>query len=80
MLIIGAHACVSITPYTAVLPGTGWLAPELRDNAIDWVMRRPEGHVVSSKIHFATRLHRDPDSWTNPRTPQRWGEAGGGGR
>lgn len=54
-----------------VLPGTGWLAPELRENAIDWVMRRPEGHVVSSKIHFATRLHRDPDSWTNPRTPQR---------
>ena len=55
-----------------VLPGTGWLEPELREkNAIDWVMRRPEGHVVSSKIHFATRLHRDPDSWTNPRTPQR---------
>ena len=27
--------------------------------------------MVSSKIHFATRLHRDPDSWTNPRTPQR---------
>jgi len=26
---------------------------------------------VSSKIHFATRLHRDPDSWTNPKTPQR---------
>ena len=42
-----------------------------RDNAIDWVVRRPEGHVVSSKIHFATRLHRDPDSWTNPRTPQK---------
>jgi hypothetical protein len=54
-----------------VLPGTGWLDPELADDAIDWVVRRPEGHVVSSKIHFATRLHRDPDSWTNPRTPQR---------
>lgn len=54
-----------------VLSGTGWLEPELRDDAIDWVVRRPEGHVVSSKIHFATRLHRDPDSWTNPRTPQR---------
>ena len=40
-------------------------------NAIDWVMRRPEGHVVSSKVHFATRLHRDPDSWTNPTTPHR---------
>ena len=41
-----------------VLPGTGWLAPELADNAIDWVMRRPEGHVVTAKIHFANRLHR----------------------
>ena len=54
-----------------VLPGTGWLDPSLESDAIDWVMRRPEGHVVSSKIHFATRLHRDPDSWTNPKTPQR---------
>ena len=54
-----------------VLTGTGWLDPSLESDAIDWVMRRPEGHVVSSKIHFATRLHRDPDSWTNPKTPQR---------
>jgi len=35
------------------------------------MVRRPEGAMVFSKIHFATRLHRDPDSWTNPRTPQR---------
>ena len=41
------------------------------DQNIDWVIRRPEGHVVSSKTHFATRMHRDPDSWTNPKTPQR---------
>ena len=69
-----------------ILPGTGWLsndddasAENASDGArnhgtdqnIDWVIRRPEGHVVSSKIHFATRLHRDPDSWTNPKTPQR---------
>ena len=62
---LGDESCVE------VLPGTGWLDPSLEDDAIDWVMRRPEGHVVSSKIHFATRLHRDPDSWTNPKTPQR---------
>ena len=54
-----------------ILPGTGWLGEDDATDAIDWVIRRPEGHVVSSKIHFATRLHRDPDSWTNPRTPQR---------
>ena len=58
-----------------ILPGTGWLANDddasSEDQNIDWVIRRPEGHVVSSKVHFATRLHRDPDSWTNPRTPQR---------
>lgn len=61
-----------------VLPGTGWFgdgadeADEAASSkAIDWVVRRPENFVVSSKIHFATRLHRDPDSWTNPRTPQR---------
>jgi len=54
-----------------VLPGTGWLPPDLQHHAIDWVVRRPEGAMVFSKIHFATRLHRDPDSWTNPRTPQR---------
>ena len=69
-----------------ILPGTGWLASASADTGnsssnstkrasedqnIDWVIRRPEGHVVSSKIHFATRMHRDPDSWTNPKTPQR---------
>ena len=42
---------------------TGWLEPGREGDAIDWVVRRPEKHVVSSKIHFATRLHRDPDSW-----------------
>ena len=69
-----------------ILTGTGWLEPMTNtkpststdyekqsavSNDIDWVMRRPEGHVVSSKTHFANRLHRDPDSWTNPATPQR---------
>ena len=62
---------LAIDDAVEVLPGTGWLDPELADDAIDWVVRRPEGHVVSSKIHFATSLHRDPDSWTNPKTPQR---------
>ena len=52
-----------------ILPGTGWLEDESR--AIDWVIRRPEKHIIASKIHFATRLHRDPDSWTNPATKQR---------
>ena len=76
--LIRATVCsASAWPADAVeiLPGTGWLANDddasCEDQNIDWVIRRPEGHVVSSKVHFATRLHRDPDSWTNPRTPQR---------
>ena len=52
-----------------ILPGTNWLEDETQ--AIDWVIRRPEKHIIASKIHFATRLHRDPDSWTNPATSQR---------
>ena len=52
-----------------ILPGTAWLEDDTE--AIDWVIRRPEKHIVASKIHFATRLHRDPDSWTNPATTQR---------
>ena len=52
-----------------ILPGTNWLEDETQ--AIDWVIRRPEKHIIASKIHFATRLHRDPDSWTNPATTQR---------
>jgi hypothetical protein len=51
-----------------ILPGTGW---GTESEAIDWVIRRPEKHIIASKIHFATRLHRDPDSWTNPATTQR---------
>ncbi|OUS48718.1 hypothetical protein BE221DRAFT_67883 [Ostreococcus tauri] len=54
-----------------VLPGTGWLGEGNESRAIDWVIRRPEKHIIASKIHFATRLHRDPDSWTNPSTTQR---------
>jgi hypothetical protein len=54
-----------------ILPGTGWFGQESEENSIDWVIRRPEKHIVASKIHFATRLHRDPDSWTNPATKQR---------
>ena len=54
-----------------VLPGTGWLGEGNESRAIDWVIRRPEKHIIASKIHFATRLHRDPDSWTNPATTQR---------
>ena len=52
-----------------ILAGTGWLEDE--SEAIDWVIRRPEKHVIASKIPFAKRMHRDPDSWTNPSTSQR---------
>jgi len=58
-------------PGAEVLTGTGWMGADQHERSIDWVQRRPKAGTNFAKFDFAKRLHRDPDSWTNPRTSQR---------
>ena len=41
-----------------ILAGTGWLEDE--SEAIDWVIRRPEKHVIASKIPFLKKNAQRP--------------------
>ena len=42
-------------------PGTGWFGEESDEDSIDWVIRRPEKHLIASNSCILGVLHAETD-------------------